>query len=563
MPAANLTKPTKPTERARCTRGVMRGRMLATATATALGLGLLGGCATVPAGMSGLPFSGTAAGVPNPLGPLEPPQPRTWPDPAQDVLNQRSRGFGLVHAPELQRYLNELYARIKSQAGVPAWPGGVHVVANESLEAYATAAGNIYVSLPWLTSVESEDELVALLSHEFGHVYLHYHKLEGAIEGADMAAGTVGIGVSLVKKTGQIAGWNQVDSLMAAYSLGKGLATTVYSRTQESAADSFGLNLSLKMRYSYEHGLKTFLERIASWEDGNREREARRQEKLLAAIRADALIKAQKSAGGGKAPDAFQHRVAQTTGEVQGAIGATLHSWGFHLEQTMDKLRNDHPDITERIDALARAIEATPMAQVDADPIVAPLLAARKEKRTAAILANYDLAFRALGAPSDPASLAAAKRATAEPTTTHAVPLFALFTVLGQQPGALNRRIADPGQILEANFRSEQDRAWKLYTVRGMALKSSYGAPAAKKVLESGLAYFGKAEDAWPDAIRFYGETQGWDEAKRRAAACGKQFRHAAARCAAAAVSPAEQAESDRKAQGKTDSLIDKVFKKK
>lgn len=540
--------------------GVPRTRLLA----AALGTVLLAGCSAVPSGMPALPFVGPAASAPpNPLGPLEPPQARTWPDAAQDVLNQRARGFGLVHAPELQRYLNTLYARIKSQAGVPAWPGGVYIVANESLEAYATAAGNIYVSLPWLTSVESEDELVALLSHEFGHVYLHYHQLEGAIEGADMAAGTVGIGVSLAKKTDQVTGWNQLDSLMAAYSLGKGLATTVYSRSQESAADSFGLNLSLKLHYSYEHGLKAFLERIASWEESNQKREAQRQEKLLAAIRADAMVKAQKSAGGGRTPDAVQLQVAQATGEVQGTIGATLQGWGFQLEQTMGKLRSDHPDITERIDALARAVEAAPTAQGDADPIVAPLVAARKEKRTAAILANYELAFRALGAPGDPASLAAAKRATSEPTAAHAVPLFALYTVLGQQPVVQNRRVTDPGQVLEANFRSEQDRAWKLYTVRSAGLRATNGTPAAKKVIESGLAFFGKAEDAWPDAIRFYGETQGWDEAKRRAAECGKQFRRAAARCTAAAASPAEQAEADRKAKAKTDNLVDKYIKKK
>lgn len=527
-------------------------------------LNLLGGCAAVPGSMSALPFAGSAVGlIPNPLGPLAPPQPRVWPDTAQDVLNQRARGFGLVHAPALQRYLNGLYARIKAQAGVPAWPGGVQIVANESLEAYATGAGNIYVSLPWLTSVESEDELVALLSHEFGHVYLHYHELEGAIQDADMAAGTVGVGVMLVKKTGQIAGWNQLDSLVAAYALGKGLATTVYSRTQESAADSFGLNISLKLGYSYEHGVKAFLERIASWEDNNREREARRQEKLMAAIRADAVIKAQKAAGGGKAPDALQLRMAQTTGEVQGALDSTMQGWRMKFEQTMGKLRSDHPDITDRSDALAHAIEATPAIQSDADPVVAPLLAARKASPTAAILAHYELAFQALGAPGDPASLAAARRAATAPTATHAVPLFALYTVLGQQPGASNRHAADPGQILEENFRSEPDRAWKLYTVRGMELKTAGSAPAAKKVIESGLAYFGKAEDAWPDAIRFYGETQGWDDAKRRAADCGKQFPRASARCHAAAASPAEQAEADRKTQAKAENLMQKVFKKK
>lgn len=559
MPATSPIEPVTRTDHSPCLQRTPRRWM----PGLLLGLGLMTGCATGPGGMPALSFAEPGAGAaPDPLAPLAPPRPRVWPDPAQDVLNQRARGFGLVHAPDLQRYLNGLYARIKAQAGVAAWPGEVHIVANESLEAYATAAGNLYVSLPWLSSVESEDELVALLGHEFGHVYLHYHQLEGAIQDADVAAGTVGIGVAIVKKTGQVSGWNQLDSLMAAYSLGKGLATTVYSRSQESAADSFGLNVSLRMGYSYDHGLKAFLERIASWEDGNREREERRQEQLMAAIRADAMAKAHKSAGNGKPPDAVQLRVAQTTGELQGAFAATVQRWGFQLEQQMGKLSSGHPDITARIDALARAVEAAPAAHTDAEPVAAPLLAARSAKQTAVILSHYDLAFRALGAPGDPASVATARRATTGPTASHAVPLFALYTVLGQQPGVRNRRAPDPALVLEANFHSEPDRAWKLYTVRSAALKSSHDVASAKKVMESGMAYFGKAEDAWPDAIRFYGETQGWDEARRRAADCGKLFRNAAARCNAAAVSPGEQAEADRKAQAKAENLFDKVFKK-
>lgn len=545
-------------------RSLKRGLQRACVLGAMLGAGLLAGCAAPSGSAPGLAAGGAGqAAAPDPLGPLAPPAARTWPDPAQDVLNQRARGFGLVNAPEMGRYLNALYGRIKAQAGVPAWPGAVHVLASDKLEAYATAAGNIYVSLPWLTSVESEDELVALLGHEFGHIYLHYHQLEGAIADADMAAGTVGFGVAIVRKTGQATGWTQLDSLAAAYALGKGLATTMYGRSQESAADSFGLNLSLKMGYAYEHGMKAFLERVASWEENNQEREKRRQEKLLAAIRQDALEKAKKTAGGGKAPDSVQLSVAQTTGELQGTIGATLQQWSFHAEQAMGKLRSNHPEITARIDALALSVDPVPPARLGADPVVAPLAAARKDKRTKAILDNYDLAFRALGAPGDPASVAAARRAVAEPTATHAVPLFALYTVLQQQPGAQARRVADTGQMLEANFRSEPDRAWQIYMMRGTTLKASYQQPAARKVIESGLAYFGKAEDAWPDAIRFYGETQGWDEAKRRAADCGKQFRRVAARCTAAAVSPAEQAAAERKDQDKADNLLNRVLKKK
>ncbi|MEG1769784.1 MAG: M48 family metalloprotease, partial [Comamonas sp.] len=155
-----------------------------------LALALLAGCESMPQALTQLPGISSLAQKPaSPLDALPAPEARTWPDPAQDMLNQRARGFGLVNAPEAQGYLNGLLARIKAAALVPQWPGEVYLLAQSSLSAYATGAGNIYISLPWLQSVQSEDELVALLAHEFGHIYLHYHSLEGASASADPAAG--------------------------------------------------------------------------------------------------------------------------------------------------------------------------------------------------------------------------------------------------------------------------------------------------------------------------------------------------------------------------------------
>lgn len=529
----------------------------------ALSLGLLSGCETMPQSISKLSFSGKSIdAMPSPIGDLAPPITRTWPEEAQDVLNQRARGFGLVHAPEMQRYLNSLYARIKTQAGVPAWPGAVHILANEALNAYATGAGNIYVSLPWLMSVESEDELVALLSHEFGHIYLHYHQLEGAVEDANAAAGVVGVGVVMVKKTGQATGWTQLDSFATAYMLGRGLLTTLYSRSQESAADNFGLNLSLKLGYSYEHGMKAFLERMATWEERNQEREKDKQEQLLKTIRQQSIATAMRASG--KQPgNTLDYSIAQSTGELNGGINSALQQISFEINKAAEKLRSDHPETTERIDALAVAVEPFPQILTSAEPVTDPLKSASHERRTAAIFKNYTLAFKAINAPKDVASLNAARNATMAPTATHAVPLFALYTVLNEQPAAAGKKGADPGQVLEANFRSEPDRAWKTYYERSTKLKDGRQTAAAKKVMESGLAYFQNAEEAWPDAIRFYGETQGWDEAKRMAGNCGKNFRRVSLRCTQAASSPAEQAEVERKSKAKADQIVEKMFKKK
>lgn len=538
-------------------------RLLQTA-AFALGLGLLAGCETMPKTIAEIriPGIGKDSAPPNPVGELAPPAARTWPDEAQDVLNQRARDFGLVNAPELQRYLNQLYARIKAQAGVPAWPGGVHILASDALNAYATGAGNIYIALPWLSSVESEDELVALLSHEFGHIYLHYHQLEGAVQDANTTAGVVTIGLSIVKKTGQATGWTQVDSLAAAYTLGRGLITTIYSRSQESAADNFGLNVSARLGYSYEHGMKAFLERLASWEESNAKRDQERQEQLIKAVRQQALDNAMKA--GGKPPaNALALSVAQGSGEISGGINSALQQFGFELKKATAKLRSDHPETTERIDALALAVDPFPELQTGKDAVAAPLKAALQERRTAAVLRNYTAAFKAINTPTDPGAVNAARSAVTAPTASHAVPLYALYTVLNAQPGAAGKKMADPGLLLEANFSSEPDRVWKTYQERSSRLREGRQTAAAKKVMDSGLAYFQNAEDAWPDAIRFYGEVQGWDEAKRMAASCSKNFRRMAERCTQAATSPAELAEAERKSKVKAEQIVEKMFKKK
>ena len=521
---------------------------------------LLSGCESIPKNLKELPLANSVTSAPlSPKADLPPPQERIWPDSAQDVLNQRARGFGLVNSPELERYLNGLYARIKTQARVTDWPGGIHILASDALQAYATGAGNIYVSLPWLTSAQSEDEIVAVLSHEFGHIYLHYHQLEGAVADADTAAGLLSMGVAIVNKTAEATGWTQVDSLVTAYTLGRGLVTTVYGRSQESAADTFGLNISLKLGYSYEHGMKAFLERMASWEEVNEQREKEKNEKILQYIRQQAKDNAAKQ--NPKATNALSQSLAQSSGELNGNLASGLQQIFFDINKASEKVRSDHPPIVERFDALALAVESSPELQVDQAPVNKPLKTVLQSKRTAELVANYAMAFKAISVPKDPAALEWARKSTTGVTATHAVPLFALYTVLNDQQAATNRKRIDAGQVLEANFSSEPDRAWITYQERSSKLKDVRQVAAAKKVMDLGLAYFQNAEEAWPQAIRFYGETQSWDEAKRLAQTCSKNFRRVSTRCTQAATSPVEVASAERKSKEKADQIAKKWFK--
>ena len=514
----------------------------------------------MPKAMADLPFARQIGAVaPSPTDPLARPSERTWPNVTNDVLNQRARGFGLVNAPEMQTYLNGLYARIKNQAGVKAWPGSVYILASDSLQAYATGAGNLYVSLPWLTSIQSEDELVAMLSHEFGHIYLHFHQLEGVVGDADTANGWLMLGVAAAKKTAQQTGWTEVDTLTTVYMLGRGLVTTTYSRSQESAADHFGLNLSLKLGYSYEHGMKAFLERMASWEEKNEQREKEQQAQLLQATRDRTMNTVVKQSP--KTNNALSQALVQTQGEVIAGVGGAVQQFFFEVGKISEKIRGDHPPIGERIDAMALAIASVPDLQADKEPVTRSLQAARTDKRTAAILANYSLAFTAIKTPNDPESLVQARQSASGVTATHAVPLFAVYTVMNARQLATKKQERDLSKFLELNFSSEADRAWKIYQERSSRLKNEGQTVAAKKVMEQGLGYFRNAEDAWPEAIRFYGEIQGWDEAKRMAKTCGENFRRVSSRCSQAAASPAEIVETERRNKAKSDQIGKKLLK--
>lgn len=539
---------------------MMRASSLATAALFALAA--LSGCQHVPQSLAELPIASSPRDI-EPMAELPPPAARTWPDAEQDVLNQRARGYGLANMPELQKYLDGLLANIKARAGVPDWPGRVHILATPALEAYATAAGNIYLSPSWIADAASEDELVALLGHEFGHVYLHYHQLEDAVLDADEFMKYAAVGVALARRTSQATGWTAVDSLATSYLIGRELSTAAWGRAQESAADAFGLNLSLKLGYSYEHGMKVFLERLASWEESNAERQKTVREALLARIKQDAREQSVKKRGG-KPDGSPGNAIALPLADLDAELAGIAHQGGEAVQGVVKALTSKHPQVLARLDAQAIAAEALPEAFAERTPTGAPLHKALRDKQTAGTLKSYQLAAQALTDLDNPKSLEMARQAASGPGARHALPLLALYKAqLAQKALAPKRKVpADPGTILDANLNSPADRAWLVFVERSAQLEVRGQRAAAARLMEQGIGHFGHAGQAWPQAIQFLGQTRGWDEAKRMAGECSKRFRNMGEACALAAASPAEQAERDRKSKEKTDHLVNKWRKK-
>ncbi len=195
----------------------------------------------------------------------------------RDLQAKRIQGTGLVHVPELAGYANQVLSSLKQASGVEGVPGAVYVLATGELVALSTADGNVFVSLGWFRSMESEDELAALLAHELGHVLLRHHETNifGKVQKQMQNLFAMGAGLR-----NQL---NQIDSSTASTALTPGQKQTLrntqylvqltegalhpaWNRRQELDADRIGYDLLHKAGYSASD-MFVVLGRIADWEE--------------------------------------------------------------------------------------------------------------------------------------------------------------------------------------------------------------------------------------------------------------------------------------------------------
>ncbi len=150
--------------------------------------------------------------------------------------------------PALQQRLDGLLTVLPDESPLHRYHFSVSVVNNKEINALALPGGHILVFSGLLKEIRSENELAMILAHELGH-YARRDHLRGLGRG---------LSVSLLLATlfGQ-------DSRAAGIASGffSGLEMR-YSQQQESAADTFGLQL-LTARYGHAGGASDFFERLA------------------------------------------------------------------------------------------------------------------------------------------------------------------------------------------------------------------------------------------------------------------------------------------------------------
>lgn len=78
--------------------------------------------------------------------------------------------FQLYNNPSANRYVDRIGQRLAENSTRPDIPYTFQVVRDDSVNAFATAGGFVYVTTGLLNAVDNEAQLAAVLAHEIGHI---------------------------------------------------------------------------------------------------------------------------------------------------------------------------------------------------------------------------------------------------------------------------------------------------------------------------------------------------------------------------------------------------------
>lgn len=180
----------------------------------------------------------------------------------QNVIGQANQVHGslqpaVIKDPEIQRYMQSIGNRIldgavqydrekgrSSEKGLDnSWMNDVkfHLVNSKTLNAFTTGGQHIYIYNQLFQDAKSEDEIAAVMAHEFAHVYAR-HVHSGMERQYGVMAAALG-GAAL----GYVAGGSESGGQYAAVGSGAGGALAQffskgYTRKDENEADKLGFS---------------------------------------------------------------------------------------------------------------------------------------------------------------------------------------------------------------------------------------------------------------------------------------------------------------------------------
>lgn len=448
--------------------------------------------------------------------PAPPANATDWADAQQEHLQNRAEGYGLVHMPAMEKFLNGLLLKVRTEAGVPHWPGQVYITANSAMDAYTQKSGNIYLSLGYLQEAETEDELLALVAHEFSHSYLEYDALRASLLKTDKLADW-GASITFTSRGGDIKNMAQAQSralesaaaVAFAYQLSRNLLAPAWSRSQEFAADDMAVQLSIRLGYSVPDGLVRVLERqMAS--------EAKQQEQKLQ--QREVLRKAFEQARNQLGADITSKEKLTSQQLAHGVQHGLLGELSFAGEDLTAYLTSKHPETDQRIAHVNAVHERLMQEREWPEARHTEWLKLKKTRSAERVFDSYrhaTLASHAMQSNAPDEARRFARQSRIAETQGHALPALVTWQV-GDEKGA--------AKALQDNMNSPQHRAWRSYTLYAENMLKQGKTTEARRVLDQGFKHFESVPRAWVDYIGMQNQMKNSKKAQALATECAKRF---------------------------------------
>ncbi|MCP4490464.1 MAG: M48 family metallopeptidase [Gammaproteobacteria bacterium] len=149
---------------------------------------------------------------------------------------------------DIESYMQQLVAQLRNEQN-PNYRFSIHLLTDDTPNAFILPGGNIFVTSGLLALIESENGLAMVLAHEMAH---HYHR-------DPLRALGRGVVISLaIMVISGIGDSSMADGLVANTAT---LTSLSFSREQERKADALGIEL-LRRYYGHANGSVEFFEAI-------------------------------------------------------------------------------------------------------------------------------------------------------------------------------------------------------------------------------------------------------------------------------------------------------------
>jgi len=273
-----------------------------------------------------------------------------------DSFLLQHRALGTADNPRIDEYTNSILKKLqRTLPGTPA-AGRVYITPNTEFSAASYEDGGIYIPYKVLGALESEDELAALIAHEYAHVLLNHHKTNWL----DTASGFLySAGKLYIGRRQADAVESDLLRMLAINEAGLGLSQIGLipglTRSQEDEADRLGADLVIRAGYSYI-GAHKLLSRIRTWDDMTRaQREARKKDYLQ-------LFKPSDNSALAKAIDGQVDKLEHEAEKLIGKWSRHHDSGATRMDDLRSYIKQHYAEVERpplRVDAYKRVVAAS------------------------------------------------------------------------------------------------------------------------------------------------------------------------------------------------------------